>query len=343
MANYALILAGGIGSRFWPLSTETDPKQFLNIRSEKSMLEETVERVCPLIPRQNIYLAVNIRHREKISPLADRLGIAAENILFEPESRNTFPPIAVLSQRIESIDKDSIISVLPCDHIIKNNEKFRESLSDAIEASRMGNIIAFGIRPKRPETGYGYIKVNSRFKMKNSKLYKVEKFIEKPDFKKAKRFIKHERYYWNSGIFVFSAGIFLNEIKKMMPRVYRSINTPSGFDELWQGLPATSIDYAIMEKTGSLILLPVEYGWVDLGSWQAIAEISKKDRQENIFKGNSVDLGSKNSIVWATDNRIVASIGLKDIIIVDGKDALLVCAKDRTQDVKKIVGKLNKL
>lgn len=351
MSNYAIILAGGIGSRFWPLSTETEPKQFLNVCSDKSMLEETIERIGLLIPKENICLAVNIKHKDRISLLAQRLGIPIRNILFEPESKNTFPPIAVLSYRINCVDKDSVISVLPCDHVIKNSKRFRGLLSEAIQASKQGNIVTFGIRPKRPETGYGYLRIKMpdargqrpENKKRKIQIYNIERFIEKPDLTRAKRFVKDKRYYWNSGIFVFKSSVMLEEIKKIMPEVFRLISSGSHLASLWSNLPAVSIDYAIMENTANLILLPAEYGWMDLGSWQAIAEISKKDKHNNIFKGNCVDLSSKNTIVWADDNRIIATIGLENIIIVQNKDALLVCAKDKTQEVKKIVHELQNL
>jgi len=335
--NYALILAGGSGTRFWPLSRNTEPKQFLNVCSDKPMLEETIQRILPLINRENILIAANKMHKEKISACAKKIGIPEKNVFLEPEGRNTFPPIAFLSGKINKIDPEAVLCVLPCDHVIQNNKKFLSCLRQAAKAAADNCIVTFGITPKRPETGYGYIKINPKTITKNEKIYKIEKFIEKPGLNKAKKLIKDKRYYWNSGVFVFKVMSLLDEVKRLQPESYYAINKKNKpLEKLWKTLPATSIDYAIMERARNLKLLPADYGWLDLGSWQAIEEVLKKDKNLNIFRGNCVDLDSKNSIIWG-QKRLIASIGIKNIIVVDTEDALLICAKDKTQDVKKIV------
>ncbi len=334
--NYAIILAGGVGSRFWPLSRQTEPKQFLSVCSGKPMIDETIDRIALLIKKENIYIATNKMHKEKIKEFIKRQGIMIKNVLFEPEGRNTFPPIIVLTQRINKIDPEAVISVLPCDHVIENDEKFVELLAKAISVSGGGNIITFGVSPKRPETGYGYIKVKGERLKGKGAIYKIAKFIEKPDLAAAKKLIKDKKYYWNSGIFVFKAEALISETKKLLPDVYRILNSARDFNRLWASLPATSMDYAIMERTKNSLLMPADYGWLDLGSWQAIQEVMQKDKSGNIFKGKCLDIESKNTFVWSQD-RLVASVGLRDVIIVDTKDALLVCAKDKTQDVKKLV------
>ncbi len=346
--NYAIILAGGVGSRFWPLSRQTEPKQFLRVCSGKPMIDETIDRIAPLIKKENIYIATNKMHKEKIKEFIKRQGIMIKNVLFEPEGRNTFPPIIVLTQRINKIDPEAVISVLPCDHAIENDEKFVELLAKAISVSGGGNIITFGVSPKRPETGYGYIKIRAGVYKSTraqatraqegtrAQVYRIDKFIEKPDLATAKRLIKDKKYYWNSGIFVFKAEALMSETKRLLPDVYRILNSARDSNRLWASLPATSMDYAIMERTKNSLLMPVDYGWLDLGSWQAIQEVMQKDKSGNIFKGKCLDIESKNTFVWSQD-RLVASVGLRDVIIVDTKDALLVCAKDKTQDVKKLV------
>ena len=338
--NYAIILAGGTGTRFWPLSRELEPKQFLNVCSTKSMLEETIDRITPLIKKENIYIATSRIHNQKIKKCLKKLNIPSSNILLEPQSKNTFAPIAVLSKSINDLDSDAVIVVLPSDHFIKHNDRFSKLLSKGIEIARCGYIVSFGIPPSRPETGYGYIKTESRV----NDFYLIEKFIEKPNLIRAKKFIRDKRYYWNSGIFIFKPQVILEETKKFIPGIYNTVmhfKNKKYFSRLWHKLPSISIDYAIMEKTKRMALLPADCGWIDLGSWEAIGEIAKKDKNGNIFRGKFIDIGSKNTLVWS-DKRLITTLGLNNIIIVDTKDALLVCRKDMSQDVKKAVGLLKK-
>ncbi len=333
--NYAIILAGGTGTRFWPLSRELEPKQFLNVCSSKPMIEEAIDRISPLIRKENIYIATSRIYNQKIRKCLKRLNISSSNILFEPESKNTFAPIAVLSKNINNLDSDAVIVVLPSDHFIKYQNRFLKLLSRGIEIARSGYIVSLGIPPKRPETGYGYIKTKSKIK----NFYLIEKFIEKPNLIQAKKFIRDKRYYWNGGIFIFRPQVMLEEIKKFAPRVYKitiQIKNKKDFNRLWHRLPSISVDYAIMEKTKRIALLPADCGWMDLGSWEAIGEIAKKDKNGNIFQGKSIDIGSKDTLVWS-GKRLVTTLGLDNIIIVDTEDALLVCRKDRSQDVKKAV------
>ncbi len=341
--NYAIILAGGIGSRFWPLSSDSEPKQFLPVYSSKPMLKETIERIAHFIKKKNTYVAANAKHRGKINTCLKGAGIKTENIFFEPRGKNTFAPIAYLAQRIQKIDPEAVISILPCDHVIQNNKKFLQYLAVANKiADRQRAIVTFGIKPKRPETGYGYIKIKSQvLNSKSQNYFSVEKFVEKPDEKRAKEYIKDGRYYWNSGIFIFRADLILSEIAKLQPQAFKDLNKSLALKCLWEKLPTISIDYAIMEKTKKIALLPVQYGWIDLGSWQAIEEIMKKDKNGNIFKGDCVDIGSKNTLVWSSCRK-VATVGLKDTVIVETKDAILVCAKGQTQAVKQIAQKIKK-
>ena len=345
--NYAIILAGGIGSRFWPLSRESEPKQFLDIFSRKPMLEQTILRVSRLIDKKNIYIATNKAYRNKITNFSKKLDISFQNILFEAESKNTLAPIGVLTHNIFDKDKEAVIIVLPSDHYIKNESRFIKILTQAISVAKKGLIVTLGIVPDKPETGYGYIKINSKLKIQNSKVYKVEKFIEKPTLAKAKRFMKDKSYFWNSGMFVFRADIMLQEIKKFSPRNYGIINKikeNKSLNKSWERFSSLSIDYAIMEKTHKTALIPADFGWSDLGSWQAIESLpagqsglTKKDKNGNIFKGCCIDIGSKNTIAWSS-GRILATVGLNNIIVVETKDALLVCAREKAQEIKSVVG-----
>ena len=266
-------------------------------------------------------------------------GISYKHILFEPESKNTLAPIGLLTRNIYYKDKGAIILTLPSDHYIKNESRFIKILTQAISVAKKGLIVTLGIIPNKPETGYGYIKINS--KIKDLKAFQVERFIEKPALAKAKRFMKDKSYFWNSGMFVFRADIMLEEIKKFSPHSYGIINKikdNKSLNKLWKRSSSLSIDYAVMEKTDKMILIPADFGWIDLGSWQAIEEIAKKDKNGNIFKCryNNIDLGSRNTLVWS-DCRFVATLGLNNVIIVDTKDALLVCAKEKAQEIKSVV------
>jgi mannose-1-phosphate guanylyltransferase len=339
--NYTIILAGGTGSRFWPLSRAMEPKQFLNVCSNKPMIEETVFRIGNLFKKENIYIATNKAYGKKIKAFVRTFRVPWGNILFEPEARNTLAPIGALSKQINNNDPQAVIVVLPSDHLIRDADKFRKALSRGIELAKDGDIVTLGINPDRPETGYGYIKI----KAKNRKIKKitdyceVDRFVEKPDLVRAKRFIKDKRYYWNSGIFIFRSEVILSEIREFVPQAYKTImkiKDKADINKLWPKLPNISFDYAIMQKTKKTVLLPAEYGWMDLGCWEAIETVVKKDSSGNVLKGNCIDIGSKNILVWS-DKRLVATIGLENIIIVDTKDALLVCTKDKAQDVKKIV------
>ncbi len=335
--NYAIILAGGIGSRFWPLSTQLEPKQFLSLCSDKSLLEESIARIGRLVGRKNIYIATNKNYKVKVKDCIRKFRLPAKNFLFEPESKNTLAPITVLTNTFFQEDKEAIILVLPSDHLIKKKHKFLEILKTSIEVAKGGYIVTLGIVPKRPETGYGYIKVKSK-----SKFYQVERFIEKPNIQTAKELIKDKRFYWNAGIFIFKAQTLLEETKRLQPKVYKilmQIKDKEDLNRLWSKFPAVSIDYAIMEKTNKLALVPADFDWIDIGSWNSIEQIFKKDKNGNISKGKHIDLGSRDITVYAKEKKVV-TLGLNNLVIVDSKDGLLVCSKNKTQEIKQIVKKI---
>ncbi len=335
--NYAIILAGGVGSRFWPLSRNLEPKQFLEVCSKTPLLTQTFKRIESFTSSKNIYIAANSLHKAKISECLRGFSVSPHNIFLEPEAKNTFAPIGSLSARINSLDKQAVIAVIPCDHFIKQKGKFLRLLRKGLEIAKFDHIVTMGVRPTRAETGYGYIKASAR--INKSACLRADAFIEKPGIEKARRFLKDKKYFWNSGIFIFKAAVLLEEIKKLKPAAYKTImklsHSSSETAKHWHALPSLSIDYAIMEKTRRMVLLPADFSWVDMGSWQAIEEIIGKDRNNNIFKGNCIDLESKNSLVWG-HSRLVATVGLNNIVVVDTPDALLVCAKDKTQNVKKL-------
>ncbi|MBU0709695.1 MAG: mannose-1-phosphate guanylyltransferase [Candidatus Omnitrophica bacterium] len=335
--RHLIILAGGKGSRFWPLSQKDKPKQFLNIYSRRSLIEETISRLAGLVDQDNIYIATNKAHKKNINEKLSKKH--TRNILFEPQAKNTLAPIGLLSKKILQKDKEAVIMVCPCDHYIKDRRSFLKVMRQAMKVAEKGYLVTLGIIPGRPETGYGYIKA----RRKEREFYSIDKFIEKPDIKKAREFLKSKKYYWNSGIFIFRADALLAEFKRLNPSNYRlisKIKDESTLYRFWSKLDSLSLDYAIMEKTKNIALIPLSCGWVDLGSWMAIGEIMKKDKNGNVFKGKHLDLKSKNITVWS-ENKLVVTIGLKDLIVVDAKDAVLICDKSRTQQVREIADRLS--
>ena len=340
---YGIILAGGSGSRLWPLSRELYPKQLLNLNSDKSLLQSTFERLEYCMDKHNIISIANTKH---VSNVRMQLTNFLDNpvVLSEPVSKNTAPAIALAVKYIaQKHGEDEIIIVVPSDHLIENNTKFADTVKKGMELAKEGYIVTFGIEPSYPETGYGYINVSSSLEIG----YLVNKFVEKPDYKTAEKYIADGSYYWNSGIFMFKASVMLDEIKKLQPEIAKisenvdfaySDNIPfTEFDKM----PSISIDYAIMEKSDKIALVPLESDWNDLGSWQSIYDVSPKDENGNVFIGHVLDKGSKNSFVYSS-SKLVASIGLEDTVIVETEDAILACRKDKTQDVKHIFETLKK-
>ena len=341
--NYAIILSGGSGSRFWPLSRKDQPKQFLSIYSNRPMIQETIQRITGPFPKRNIYIAANMIHKKQTKTCLKGSGLESKNLFFEPEARNTFAPIGLLTQRIYDKDENAVISVFPCDHYIKDKKRFSLTLKKAIEVAKKGYIVTLGIKPDRPETGYGYIKVKSKLKSIKEEAYMVERLKEKPQFSKAKKFFADKKYYWNAGIFIFRAKDMLDEIKKIMPGDF-SLLTKINSNNLkrhWQRLSPLSIDYAIMEKTNRMALIPGDFGWLDIGSWNSVAGLFKKNKEGNILRGNCIDIGSKD-IFSFSEGKLVASVGLRDTIIVVTDAGVLVCSKDKAQEVRKIAGLLRK-
>jgi mannose-1-phosphate guanylyltransferase / mannose-6-phosphate isomerase len=347
---YAVILAGGSGTRFWPLSRETRPKQMLQIVGEDSLLRETIKRIHGFVPGKNIWIVTTEDKAQDTRFHIDSLGSLAKEIQFinEPLGRNTAPAVGLAALYLNEISPESIMVVLPSDHAIPDPEKFLRDLKLAVQGAKEDSLVTFGIKPVRPETGYGYIKIRS--KMKSKGLLKVDRFFEKPDLKTAKRYLSHGGYFWNSGIFVFKASKILAELRKFIPSLHKKLVSippsaiPSGtagrghasWSERYATLEPISIDYAIMERSPDIWMVPAKFRWSDLGSWAALDEVIKKDKTGNILRGNTINIGSENSTVFAGD-RLVATIGLKDMVVVDTPDATLITPKERVQEVREIV------
>lgn len=340
---FGIILAGGSGSRLWPLSRELYPKQLLNINSDKSLLQTTFERLNQFMPSENIISITNTKHVSNVKLQLENI-VKDATVLSEPLAKNTAPAIAVALKYIQTKENDPVILVVPSDHLIKNTKNFHETVVKGEKLANEGYIVTFGIEPDYPETGYGYINI---LKQPIFDGFKVKEFVEKPDAKTAQKYIDAKTYFWNSGIFMFKASTMLEEIKNLAPEIYTvldEVDFSSGekieyntFDKM----PSISIDYAIMEKSEKIALVKLESDWNDLGSWQSIYDVSNKDRDKNVFLGNVIDEGSKNSLVYSS-SKLVATIGLEDTVIVETEDAVLACKKDKTQDVKKIFDTLKK-
>lgn len=339
--NHVIILAGGEGSRFWPLSSAALPKQFLSVGSDKTMFDVTLGRMRAVAEPKHTYIATNKAYQRRVRRSMRAFRVPQTNILLEPQRKNTLGPIGYLSCRISKQDPDAVCIVIPSDHVIKRAPLFLKLLRQGVNAARQGSIVTLGIVPTGPETGYGYIKAGAGSRITGKGLYRIARFTEKPSLARARKFLAEGKYYWNSGIFIFRADVMLKEIRKYAAGAYAVLQRMQEHTvrKLWRSLPDISIDYAVMEKTARGVLLPAACGWTDLGSWSSLAEVMQKNKQGTAVQGNCLDLESSNSLVWS-ECGLVATLGLKDVVVVHTKNAVLVCSKEKVQDVKRLVQQL---
>lgn len=329
---YGIILSGGSGSRLWPLSRELYPKQLLNIQNTESLLQATFQRLKEIMPADNIISMTCVKN---FSNVKYQLSSITQNpiVLSEPIAKNTAPAIVLGSKFLaETTNTDPLILVVPSDHMIKDIQAFAATVEEGKKHAENGNLVIFGIKPSYPETGFGYI---------NAEGSKVKKFVEKPNAALAQKYLDDGNYYWNSGIFMFKSSVLLEEASKYAPEIYELLKnfdfTNSNdipFTE-FDKMPSISIDYAIMEKSDKLAFVQLKSDWNDLGSWKSIYDVSKKDENGNVKIGHVLDKGSKNSFVYSS-SKLVATIGLEDVVVVETEDAILACKSDKTQEVKNI-------
>jgi mannose-1-phosphate guanylyltransferase/mannose-6-phosphate isomerase len=343
---YAVILAGGSGTRFWPLSRRLAPKQLLSLTGERTMLQDTVLRIMPVVEPERIWVVTGRELSDEARRQLRGIGVGA-SVFDEPVGRNTAPAISVAAHRLLAVDRDAVMAVLPADHVIAKPDVFLSALDAALDAAGDGLLVTIGIVPRRAETGYGYIQRGPA--LPGDRAHWVERFVEKPDRATAERYVADGNYLWNAGMFVWRADAILEELRRHAPGVAVAGAAiaqaiADGADEarlraLYDAAESVSIDYAVMERSTRAAVVPAEFGWSDVGSWAALDEVGAKDERGNVISGRVVDVDSRRSIVYAQD-RLVATIGLNDVIVVDTPDATLVCAKDRAQDVRKVVDAL---
>ena len=340
--TYAVILAGGVGSRFWPFSRELEPKQFMKIIGEASLLQATIQRLKGVVEARCVYIITNNIYFYEVKAQVAKFGIPDANIILEPQGKNTAPAIGLCARLISQIDNEAVLLVLPSDHYIKNIDNFKNTLKKAIACAGQDFLVTIGIKPSAPSTGYGYIKVDG----KKDGHITVDKFLEKPDLGKARKYFKDNKFFWNSGMFIWKASVFLEEVKKYLPKLYANlqrINSVNDIPKVWPRIEAISVDYGIMERSRRIALIPASFYWTDLGSWDALAEIFPKDKKGNIANSDTLNVDSHGVCVFARGNRLVSTIGVKNMVIADTPDALLVCDRSRTQDVKQLVERLKML
>ena len=348
-----VILCGGSGTRLWPLSRKSFPKQYLKIKSssKNSLLQNTYQRVSDIKDIGNPILICNEEHRFIAAEQMREIGIKPSRIILEPFGRNTAPAITLAALVALQIEKDPFLLVLSSDHEIKNKEKFIEVINAGISFAKENKLVTFGVVPNSPETGYGYIKAEKPFDFSKVIGNKISEFTEKLNYEKACKFIKDKRYTWNSGIFLFKAKNLINEMDELGPDIVnycKKALKSSEYDLDFQRLkkddfyncPNISFDFAVMEKTSKGIVLPLKAGWSDIGSWESVWETSKKDNDNNVIEGNVFIKDTQNTYI-RSENRLVVGIGLNNLVVVETDDAILVSDKNQTQEVKAMVNVLN--
>lgn len=347
MKKTALIMAGGRGERFWPKSRKRMPKQFLSLTDDgKTMIQLTVERILPLVEMEDIYIVTN---RDYLPLVQEQLpDLPFSNILCEPVGRNTAPCIGLGAVHIARKYDDAVMFVLPSDHLIKYTTIFLNTLSDAAEIAEQGeNLVTLGITPDYPETGYGYIKFNPEETL--ARAFAVDRFVEKPDLETAKEYLATEEYLWNSGMFIWKLSTIVKNLQQYLPETYagllkikHAIGTEeerSVLEQEFEAFRSESIDYGIMEKAKHIYTLAGSFGWDDVGSWLAVERIRQSNEFGNVITGNAITVDTKNTVIEG-GKKLIATVGVENLIVVDTEDALLICEKDSAGNIKKVLENL---
>jgi mannose-1-phosphate guanylyltransferase len=344
-------MAGGVGSRLWPRSRRDEPKQFLDLLGPRTMLQETVERIEPSIPLEQILVVVSEEHATTVRDQVP--GLPEENILLEPGPRGTAPCIGLAAVLLQQRDPAATMAVCPADHLITDAAGFRQAIATAAEVAGDAYLVTLGIAPDQPHTGYGYIqRGDSLGEVKGLPAYRVRRFAEKPDTATAKLFVDSGEYYWNGGIFVWRADTILAEMASLLPQLHVELGPVAGawgsprqmevLTAAWERVPRTTIDYGVMERAVRVAVVPVDIGWDDVGNWSTLSGLVEGDERGNVVHGNGrpLLLDTSDTYVYAPAGRLVATVGLEGFVVIDTPDALLVCPKDRAQDVRDAVDRL---
>ena len=346
-----VILAGGSGSRLWPLSRQHYPKQLLKLFGDKTMLQQTILRLTGLPELGAPIVVCNVEHRFMVAEQLSEIGFPNAAIILEPLARNTAPALALAALHAEETNPSSTLLVLSADHMINNVEEFQRVVKVAGSAAAANHLVTFGVHPTHPETGYGYIKTN-KGAQDTAEIYTVQQFVEKPDLETAQSYLDAGCYYWNSGMFVFKTNVFLTELKAHSPDVVSTAEQARSLavrdldfirvdKESFALAPNISIDYALMEKSDNVVCVPLNAGWSDVGDWKSFSDVSEKDSTGNSFIGDSIDVGSTNTLVFS-QHKLVATLGVNNLMIINTPDAVLIADKSQAQQVKSIISRIEK-
>jgi mannose-1-phosphate guanylyltransferase len=343
---YAVIMAGGQGTRFWPRSRRKRPKQLLNIVGDTTMLEQTVARISPLIPCERIVVVAGEPYRDLLQAYLPQLP--PDNFLFEPVGRNTAACVAWAALWVQQRAPGATMAVLPADHLMRDAAEFLHILSTAaLAAQPLNRLLTIGIRATHPETGYGYIELSDeRAQIDSREVFRVARFVEKPSRLKAEEFLAAGRYLWNSGMFIWRADSILHEIRRYLPQLAQGLEPvaeaitsgrlASVVSEVYPGLPSISIDVGVMERAQDVWVVPGDFGWSDVGSWRALSELLPADGQDNVVVGEQRGLETSGCFIYSP-KKLVATIGIRDLVVIETDDVLLICPKERDQEVRKLV------
>lgn len=347
---YSVIMAGGTGTRFWPKSRSKNPKQFLALWGSKSLLQLTKERIARFLPEENVFVVTNQNYLKKV--VEQLPEVSPKNVFVEPVRRETATCIGLATLKLSNIDPEGIIIVLTSDHYIADEVEFFRTLNCAVEVARNNNyLVALGMNPTIPKTGYGYLRLGKKIAAdcQGKSIYAVEKFTEKPDLATANQFVQSGNYLWNSGMYIFRASVMMDAIRQYLPKLAFSlaqIKMALGTDEEekvmaenYHDIEKVSIDYGIMEKASNVAVVPASFGWDDLGSWTVLSQILPPDAGGNVIQGQHVGIDTANCIISGED-KLVATLGVRDLVIIQSSDVVLICQKERDQDVKELVKKV---